>query len=213
MTIGPKLTTVKSNIEMTEKTRIRNPRGSGELLREEILHAAIALIDETKDPAALTLRGIARRAGISAPSIYTHFDSLPALTEAVIQLSFQQLANTVRTAMESENDPAERLLAAGRSYVQFGWSHIARYRLMFAETGYAENAIETFTLVERSIQACVDAGVSTSTDTRTDTWTIWAALHGVATLEKPARAEQLKLGPLDRIAMLNTIVRRLAQLT
>jgi len=198
---------------MTEKTRVRNPRGSGERLREEILHAAIALIDETKDPTALTLRGIARRAGISAPSIYTHFDSLPALIEAVIQLSFQQLANTVRTAMESETGPAERLLAAGSSYVQFGWKHIARYRLMFAETGYAENAIETFALVERSIQACVDAGVSASTDARTDTWTIWAALHGVATLDKPARAEQLKLGPLDRPAMLETIVRRLAQLT
>lgn len=197
---------------MTEKARTRNPRGSGELLREEILHAAIALIDETNDPAALTLRGIARRAGISAPSIYTHFDNLPALTEAVLEMSYRQLADAVSTAMESEGAPAARLIAAGRAYVQFGWDHKARYRLMFSETGYAENAVETFKLVAQAIQTCVDAGVSASADPRTDTWTIWAALHGVATLDKPTRTERLKLGPLDRPAMLETIIWRLAQL-
>ncbi len=197
---------------MTEKIRTRNPRGHGELLRDEILHAAIALIDETNDPAALTLRGIARQAGISAPSIYTHFDNLPHLMDALLQMSFRQLADTVSTAMDATADPAERLLAAGRAYVQFGWDHKARYRLMFAETGYAENAVETFMLVAQSIQACIQAGLSMSTDPRTDTWTIWAALHGVATLDKPARTENLKLGPLDRPAMLKTIIRRLAQL-
>jgi AcrR family transcriptional regulator len=198
---------------MTEKPRTRNPRGSGELLRDEIVHAAITLIDETNDPTALTLRGIARRAGISAPSIYSHFDNLPALTEAVLRLSFSQLAETVRAAMSCETTPAAKLLTAGRSYVQFGWDHKARYRLMFAESGYAENAVETFTLVAQSIQDCVEAGVSASTDPRTDTWTIWAALHGVATLDKPSRTDYLRLGSLDRMAMLETIIRRLGQIT
>lgn len=197
---------------MIEKPRTRNPRGSGELLRDEILHAAIALIDETNDPTALTLRGIARRAGISAPSIYPHFDDLPALTEAVLHLSFHQLAETVREAMSREPEPAAKLLAAGRSYVQFGWEHKARYRLMFAASGYADNAVETFTLVMQSIRDCVEAGVSACTDPRTDTWVLWAALHGVATLDKPSRADRLRLGPLDRTAMLETIIRRLAQL-
>lgn len=198
---------------MTEKPRIRNPRGSGELLRDEILRAAISLVDETDDATSLTLRGIARRAGISAPSIYSHFDDLPALTASVLQLSFRQLADTVNAAMEEEASPTAKLLAAGRSYVQFGWDHKARYRLMFAESGYADNAVETFTLVARSLEDCVDAGVSTSKDARTDTWIIWAALHGVATLDKPSRADYLRLGTLDRPTMLETIIRRLAQLT
>lgn len=198
---------------MTEKIRTRNPRGSGELLRHEILHAAIALVDESNDPTTLTLRGIARRAGISAPSIYTHFDNLPALTEAVLQLSFRELAETVSSAMDNATGPAARLLVAGRAYVQFGWDHKARYRLMFAEAGYAENAVETFELVARSIEDCVEAGVSISRDPRTDTWIIWAALHGVATLDKPSRTDYLRLGTLDRTAMLETIIRRLGQIT
>jgi hypothetical protein len=47
----------------------------------------------------------------------------------------------------------------------------------------------------------------------TDTWLLWAALHGVATLEKAARSDYLRLGPLDRPAMLETLIRRIARLT
>ena len=64
---------------METPTRTRNPRGSGTRLRDEIIDASIALIDETDDPAALTLRGIARQAGITAPSIYRHFADLAAI--------------------------------------------------------------------------------------------------------------------------------------
>ncbi|HEY1531299.1 MAG TPA: TetR/AcrR family transcriptional regulator [Galbitalea sp.] len=198
---------------MSENTRTRNPRGSGELLREEILNAAASLIDETNDSSALTLRGIARRAEISAPSIYPHFENLPALIEAMLAKSFGELGHSVRRAMDAETEPAAKLLAAGRAYVQFGWDHKARYRLMFAESGYAENAVETFELVASAIRQCIEAGVSASTDPETDTWTIWAALHGVATLDKPARADYLRLGKLDRPAMLQNIIRRLARLT
>ena len=41
--------------------------------------AAIALIDESDDPASLTLRGIAHRVGITAPAIYAHFPDLAAV--------------------------------------------------------------------------------------------------------------------------------------
>lgn len=198
--------------EMDAKTRVRNPRGSGERLRDEILRAAIDLLDQTNDASSLTLRGIARHAGISAPSIYGHFADLASLTDALLERSFGELTNTVQAAMDATPEPAEQLLAAGRAYVQFGWDHQARYRLMFAATGYAQNAIDTFALVTDAIQRCVDAGVSASANPPADTWMLWAALHGVATLDKPGRADQLKLGPLDRPAMLEIIIRRLARL-
>jgi hypothetical protein len=41
---------------------------------------------------------------------------------------------------------------------------------------------------------------------------MWAALHGVATLEKPARSDYRRLGPLDRSALLETLIRRIARL-
>jgi AcrR family transcriptional regulator len=198
---------------METPTRTRNPRGSGTRLREEIVNAAIALIDETNDPAALTLRGIARWAGISAPSIYPHFPDLAAVTTAVLATSFGELRDAVQAALDDQDGPAPALIAAGRAYVQFAWGHPARYRLMFAASGYAPDAAATFTLVEQAIRKCVAAGASASEDPHTDTWLMWAALHGVATLEKPARTDYQRLGPLNRPAMLETLIRRTTRLT
>jgi AcrR family transcriptional regulator len=193
--------------------RARNPRGSGTRLHDEIVAAAVALIDETDDPAALTLRGIARRAGITAPSIYPHFPDLAAVTAAVLARSFEELRDAMRAALDEQDDPALALIAAGRAYLRFAWRHPARYRLMFAASGYAPDAVATFTLVEEAVKSCVAAGASGSDDPHADTWLIWAALHGAATLEKPARSDYLRLGPLDRPALLETLIRRIARLS
>ena len=58
------------------KARRRNRRGEGDRLREEIITAASQMIGETGDDSALTLRGVARRLGIAAPSIYRHFTAI-----------------------------------------------------------------------------------------------------------------------------------------
>jgi AcrR family transcriptional regulator len=195
---------------MTTSARTRNPRGEGSRLREEILDAAIALIDETDDASTLTLRGIARRAQISAPSIYAHFPDLASVTEHLMARSFDELYTAVGHAASAEPNAPRALLAAGHAYVTFGWEHKARYRLMFSAGGYAPNAVKTFTLVEKCIHACAQAGLSDSTDPHHDAWMLWAGLHGVATLEKPARSEYLRLGTLDRPAMLQIIIQRLA---
>jgi AcrR family transcriptional regulator len=193
--------------------RPRNPRGGGIRLHDEIVDAAIALVDETGDPASLTLRGIARRAGVTAPSIYPHFPDLAAIITAVLAQSFEELRDAVQAAIDAQDDPAAALIGVGRAYVGFASDHPARYRLMFAAGGYAPDAVATFTLVREAIRACANAGVSASDDPQADAWLIWAALHGVATLEKPARSDYLRLGRLDRPALLETLIRRIARLT
>ncbi len=197
---------------METSARARNPRGSGMRLHDEIVGAAIALIDETADPASLTLRGVARRAGITAPSIYPHFADLASVTAAVLARSFEELRDAVQAAIDAHDDPAAALIAAGRAYAGFAWDHPARYRLMFDASGYAPEAVATFALVREAIRACAEAGLSASDDPHADTWLIWAALHGVATLEKPSRSDYLRLGSLDRPALLETLIRRIARL-
>jgi AcrR family transcriptional regulator len=197
---------------VTTTARERNPRGAGTRLRDEIVDAGIALIDATDDSNALTLRGIARQAGISAPSIYPHFADVTAVTDAVLERSFQQLEQAVTNAIEAHPVPSDALMAGCSAYVRFGWEHRARYRLMFAAKGFAPNAGETFDQVERAIIRCVQAGASVSTDPHADAFLLWVAMHGIATLEKPDRADYLRLGPLDRPALVHTLVMRLARL-
>lgn len=203
--------------------RSRNPRGEGARLREEILVAAISLLDESTDPGVLTLRGIARRAGISAPPIYQHFADLPELVDAVRERSFDDLLRAVTEAIQGTGievmasqgppgDPARALVAAGAAYVRFGQEHPARYRLMFSADGYATNAVATLDLVTELIAEAARVGAGTSVDAASDAWMLWAGLHGVSTLEKPGRQRMLRLGKLDRPALLATMVRRLARL-
>jgi AcrR family transcriptional regulator len=200
-------------------TRNRNPRGAGDHLRFEIIDAAITLIDQANDAAALTLRGIARQAQISAPSIYRHFADLDAVITAVLARSFEQLTQAMTIAADGRGTPAgpqtpaARLLAGCRAYLDFGWAHPARYRLMFAASGYAANAVDAFTLIEHALRQCVAAGTSASTDPHADTYLLWVAVHGLATLDKPARSDYLRLGPIDRPAALAALVHRLARIT
>lgn len=194
-------------------TRTRNARGEGGRLREEIVRAAIEIIDGSAHPAPLTLRGVAREAGVSAPSIYAHFADLAALESAVLAESFRELELSVRTAVEGAADPALALHAAGVAYVRFGWEHPGRYRRMFTASGYAPDAVDVFDVAERMISASVAAGRSTSVDPHADAFLLWVGLHGMATLEKPARADYLRLGPLDRVALVGVLISRLARLS
>lgn len=198
---------------MARTSRERNPRGSGSRLREEIIDSGIRLIDESDDAAVLTLRGVARAAGIAAPSVYPHFADLQAVTEAVLERSFSQLETTVAAAMSAEKEPAAGLFAGCSAYVQFGWDHRSRYRLMFSASGFAPNAVNTYTLIEQAIIRCVDADLSESTDPHADTFLVWASMHGIAMLERPSRTDYLRLGPIDRQAAVHTLVRRLARLS
>jgi len=54
--------------------RSRAPRGSGDLLRREILDAATDLLLETGHARAVSIRSVAQRVGVTPPSIYLHYE-------------------------------------------------------------------------------------------------------------------------------------------
>jgi AcrR family transcriptional regulator len=197
---------------MPDGVRIRNRRGQGERLRDEIINAAQALVDESSNPASVTLRAIARRAGISTPSIYAHFADLQVIADAVLERCFAELDKAVAQAMTDAVAPDARLIAGCLAYVRFGWEHRARYRFMIGGQGFAPDAVATFRRVERALSECVNAGLSSSKSPQTDIFLLWVGMHGMATLEKPNRVELRRLGTLDRIALTELLVRRIVGL-
>ena len=103
-------------------------------------------------------------------------------------------------------------MAGCLAYVQFGWQHQARYRFMVGAGGFAPDAVRTFARIKTALQASIDDGRSTSQDAHADAFLVWVGMHGMATLEKPRRADLRRLGPLDRLALTETLARRLAGL-
>lgn len=180
--------------EATIAGRARNPRGEGARLRDEIVEAAVELIDETGDVRFLTLRSIAKRAGIAAPSIYRHFPDQPAIMLAVVHTAFAELDLALRAALAAAGDtPRRRFLAICQAYLEFAQSRPQRYRTMFGGLWTptpGEGSIvaedltslgsESLALLTGALTDCVTAGVSASTDPPGDAVAVWLGLHGLA---------------------------------
>ena len=149
-------------------------------LRTDLLTAAAALVERTGSVDAVTLRGVAREAGVSAPAVYGHFADLGALLDAVVEGAFADLVAAVGAAADGVPDPVERLLAGCRAYVRYGLSAPARYRAMFGSRQVPAGAAAFDTLVH-AVEACVRSGASASADPRADARLVWTALHGLVT--------------------------------
>jgi AcrR family transcriptional regulator len=177
--------------------RTRNRRGEGGKLREEILRAAARLLEENGREDAVTLRAVARAVGISAPSIYAHFDDREQILDAVVAEAFEDLSEAISTAVDQQTDPVRRLEAGVRAYVDFGRQRPQRYRVLFGRIGdggpfeggsfeLSGPAGETaFGLLVDAITDCVRAGVSDSVDPHGDAAALWAAVHGFVSLCGP----------------------------
>jgi AcrR family transcriptional regulator len=176
-------------------TRQRNPRGQGERLRDEIVRAAALLLDETGSSDSVTLRAVARRAGISAPSIYRHFPDAQAILLAVAQEAFGQLGRRLVEAADAEHDdPTARLVLVAHAYLSYAEEHPSQYRVMFGGLWTADltrgDAItqadvtalgqDTLEVLTRCLVDCVSAGTSRSADPHTDVIALWLGLHGLA---------------------------------
>ncbi|MGA6164429.1 TetR/AcrR family transcriptional regulator [Amycolatopsis magusensis] len=157
--------------------RPRNRRGEGGKLRAEILSAATELLDACGDPRAVTLRAVARQAGITAPSIYAHFRDQPAVLLDVVREAFAELSGWLRSAVDdADDDPRRRLYLVCRAYLDFAHEHPERYRAMFSGTGPANVPA----VLADCLARCVAAGHCTSTDPAADAVALWLGLHGFA---------------------------------
>ena len=99
-------------------------------LREQVLSASLALIEE-EGLGALSLREVARRAGVSHQAPYHHFGHKEAIVAELVARGFTRLAERLEAAERARGTPARRLMRAGLAYVNFALSEPASFRVMF----------------------------------------------------------------------------------
>jgi len=112
--------------------RQRYARGEGDRLRSDLLEAATELMAEHGTIDGISLRAVARRAGVSPTAVYRHFDDhLDLLRESVAQ-SWKHFYEIMLEAADSSDDPYEAFQAAGGAYVRFAMEHQGEYRVLFS---------------------------------------------------------------------------------
>lgn len=173
--------------------RTANPRGTGSRLRAELLDAATRLLDAGGRDTALTLRGIAREAGVAAPSVYPHFADLDALVLELIRRHLGDLSAAVRTAVvdAAGGHPLRR---AAHAYVRWGLARPGPYTVVFEGRALRqlsrdeELALGAGDDLLEDLVDLLGALPHPPTDPARAAVAVWSGLHGVVSLRtaKPA---------------------------
>ena len=100
--------------------------------RDAIIAAAWALVRE-EGLAGLSLRDLARRAGISTPTVYAYFDSKNAIYDAMFGHAATQFADRMAEPYDCVG-PRDQLVASVRRFAGFCTGDLARYQLLFQRT-------------------------------------------------------------------------------
>jgi AcrR family transcriptional regulator len=191
--------------------RVRNPWGQGERLRLEILEAAARLLSELGGEQGLTIRGVARAAGIAPASIYQHFADKTALVKGLVDYDYEQL--TVAMTAADEQCPADAVLdrvrAQMKAYCRFALDSPGHYRLMLnnrpvSRTGPLIGVLKQMT---EAFDRCARAGVKLRVPPKRAAVMVFVGTHGRVALwhatEDPSQ-EPLVLEFVDELVSLVT---------
>jgi AcrR family transcriptional regulator len=145
---------------------------------EEIVAAARALLEE-EGAQGLSMRRVAGRLGIRAPSLYKHLPDKQALEAAIISDAFEEQAAAFEQAVrEGEDDPLAALAAAYRAFAR---RHPDLYRLMTERPLPRERLVPG--VEERAAGPLIDAVGGDGDLARA----VWAFAHGMTILELNGR--------------------------
>lgn len=158
-------------------------------LRQELMDLAEKhLIDTGVND--LSLRALAREIGVSQTAPYRHFRDKNALLAALATEGFRRFFEFCRPS-ELEERSDQSILLFGLAYARFAREHTAMFHLMFGPTLQPRNQYPDLFAAGREaiykVRARVEKGLQRGElkpldDVASIAHTIWAAVHGVATL-------------------------------
>ncbi len=161
-------------------------------LRRQLVTAAVELVAE-RGVDGFSMRELARRAGVSHAAPYHHFPTRAALVRAVVADSYGVLANALRHATTTSDDPLVAIRAMGVAYVDFALTHPSRYRLMFRaelagsvddpDLSAEEVGADAFAVLIGAFELAHERGLlADGTTAASAAIAAWASVHGVASL-------------------------------
>lgn len=176
-------------------------------LRERLVEVGAELL-AAEGPHALTLREIARRAGVSHGAPRRHFPTHLELLSAIARRGFADLVERVgATLAPGPAGPRTRVAALARTYLEFALDNPGMYELMFrhdllesGHLGLRETSLPLFGVLVGLV-----GEVRPGADARRVAGALWANLHGIAQLWR-WRSLQLAIGTDDLEPLLDAVL-------
>jgi AcrR family transcriptional regulator len=151
-------------------------------LRRALIETGLRLL-EKQGPAQVSLREVARAAGVSHSAPYRHFVSREALLAALATDGFEALGEAMARAADGK-EGLERLQALGMAYITFAEARPAVYLLMFSPELVKDPYPALRTLAEQSFDTLRQTIATVTTEEMRGVAAIgaWALVHGLAHL-------------------------------
>lgn len=163
-------------------------------LRRTMLAAAVSAITESGST-AISLRELARRAGVSNAAPAHHFGDKTGLLTAVAAEGYELLAEAVIEARGRGG-----IVEMGVAYVRFALEHRAHFEVMFHPGLYRADDGQLIAARTRAADALAAGIPADSSDAEVARVAAWSLVHGYATLvltdsidaeDPPAQAESI----------------------
>jgi AcrR family transcriptional regulator len=150
-------------------------------LRAALVRAALDLLDESGET-ELSLRAVARRAGVSPAAPYRHYADREALASAVAAVGYRELAERLAAAHPMPSTPNE-LARVAIAYVEFALERPALFRIMFGEPcdRDSDERVAATAAVSAYVRGIVERTFPNA-DADAMATAVWALVHGLAFL-------------------------------
>jgi AcrR family transcriptional regulator len=167
-------------------------------LHRALIDAARRLL-ESEGPSALSLRAVAREAGVSPAAPYHHFKDKGELLDAVAHQGWDMLNQAMSEARAKATTTRERLSCLGVTYVCFARDHPALYRVMY-DCSRDKEMLPSQVLTDKDSAYCRVRETLIEAGADPEDWVglelaataAWCAAHGLAEMAAFKQFEPLK---------------------
>lgn len=173
------------------------PYHHGDLSRA-LIDAARRLL-ESDGPSALSLRAVAREAGVSPAAPYHHFKDKGELLDAVAHEGWDLLNEALSAARKSADSVRDKLAALGVAYVCFARDNPSLYRIMYDGSRDKEDLPSHLHMEDDSAycqvrDTLIEAGADPTDEISLElaTTAAWCAAHGLAEMASFKQFDPLK---------------------
>ncbi|MGR6871516.1 TetR/AcrR family transcriptional regulator [Pseudomonas sp. HK3] len=167
------------NLKVKQKRTAGQKHGD---LRMELLREGLKLLD-TQGIEGITIRAVARNAGVAHSAPANHFPNRRAMLTAIAAIVFADLADLITKAItDLTGKPEQAIQAFAETCFQFAFDNPSRYQLLWQRQLIDQDDPSVAKEMERVYSALLSLlrqdNVNHRVDTETDAIAIWSMIHG-----------------------------------
>lgn len=155
-------------------------------LRRALLDAVLDMVADQGNAGEVTMREVARRAGVSHGAPYRHFEDKDEILTAVAVEGFERLSRALHAARNGVKDDEERFVETGLAYLRFARTQRGYMGVMLSPEVAKGRSPELQSAANDTFQAlkdlAADAGVTDAAEARRLGTVAWSFVLGLAIL-------------------------------